>query len=281
MRRALTAALFTAIFTYSLGCSDTLGTVRCDELGNTCNRPYLQNAMTLLSLRARQVAVGSSVSLLSMQLTAVDTYDEDQRGSVGSVWLQGLYPVGDPSDRFSPCPITPDGSARVCGISTFSTVLAPTGYHPRVGDLVDVSGGSYDEFDCSGACGSPPQPFPDGHFLPQLREPTVRSAGVAPLATPLPVSINDILQHNQELIGLLVEVTDVTAVAAPDRRGEIAISPGRDGLKLTQELTPINGVMANTHWDRVIGVVSYFYGAKLIPRTTADLVNPQRASTTP
>lgn len=270
MRRALTAVLLTLSVA---GCSDKLDTVRCDELGNPCNRPYLQNTMTLLSLRGRQVPEGSPVDLRSVQITAVDNYDEDEGGSVGSVWVQGRYPVGDPSDRFNPCPILPDGSARVCGISTFGTVLAPTGYHPNVGDLVDVSGGAYDEFDCSGVCGTPPQPFPDGRFLPQLREPTVRSAGVAPPTAPLPVSINDILQNNQALIGVLVEVTDVTATAAPDQRGEIAISPGRDGLKLTQELTPVAGVQAGTRWDRVVGVVSYFYGAKLIPRSTADLVN--------
>ena len=107
-------------------------------------------------------------------------------------------------------------------------------------------------------------------------EPTIRSAGVAPLPAPVRVTVQDLMTHNAALIGVLVEVSNVTAVGPADRRGEIQITADRNGPKLTQEMTAIErlavrGVAAGTQWSRIVGVVSYFYGPKLIPRSVADL----------
>lgn len=272
MRRLLLApTLFVALA--SASCSD--GIRRCDEPDNSCNRPYLQGRTPLALLRepdrARRVPEGTAVDARNLQVTAYDELDETMDGDLGTVYVQETIPVGTSQDPFLPCPLLPDASARVCGISTFNTQFAPLAYRPKVGDLVDMTGGQYDEFDCSGVCGSPPQPFPDGNFLPQVREPTIRAAGVAPQPTPVRVTVDDLLTHNAALIGVLVEVSNVTVAAAPDRRGEIQISGNRNGPKLTQEMVTIPGVVMGTRWSRVVGVVSYFYGPKLIPRTLADL----------
>ena len=258
------------------GCTGIPTSPTCDEPDHSCNRPLGNGATSLQSLRsadpAQRAPAGVTVDARSLQVIAFDGYDETSAGAVGTVYVQQVIAAGDTSNRFSPCPLLDDRSARVCGISTYRAVFAPLAYRPSVGDLVDLSGGVYEEFDCSGVCGTPAQPFPNGAFLPQVNGPTVKSAGVAPQGGPLHVTVADLAAHNQELIGTLVQVDDVTATAAPDRRGEIAISPAPNAVALTQEMMPITGVTAGTHWAHVIGVVSYFYTPKLIPRTPADLV---------
>lgn len=257
------------------GCAQSYGASRCDEPGGQCNRPAA-SAGTLAEIRGvTHPAVGASVSASTVTITAFDEYDEDGTGNVGDVYFQGLIPKGSSDDPWSPCPITPDGLHRVCGISTFNTTFQPSGFHPVAGNLVDVISGLYDEFTCSGVCGNPPQPFPDGRYLPQLRNVTLRSAGVAPLPVPLVVTLDDMLAHNAELMGVLVAIENVTTTAAPDRRGEIALTPGSSGVHITQQLTPIVGVVMGTRWQRIVGVVSYFYGPKIIPRTPEDLVGQQ------
>ena len=275
MRSHRLTALSSALVLSALGCSDMPGAQRCDEPDNSCNRPFLRSTTPISALRnpdpARRVAVGTPVDARNLQVTAFDEYDETMGGNVGTVYVQETIPAGNTADAFLPCPLRPNRMARVCGISTFNTTFSPLAYRPRVGDLVDMSGGSYDEFDCSGVCGSPPQPFPDGRFLPQVRSPTIRSAGVAPLPTPVVVTVQDLTVHNAALIGVLVEVANVTAIGPADRRGEIQITADRNGPKLALQMVNIPGVVAGTRWARVVGVVSYFYGPKLIPRTLADL----------
>ncbi|MBK6529372.1 MAG: hypothetical protein IPF99_07190 [Deltaproteobacteria bacterium] len=269
------AVLIAALIVSALGCSDVPTTQRCDEPDNSCNRAFLRSTTPLSALRdpnpMRRVPEGTPVDARNLQVTAYDELDETMDGDLGTVYVQETIPPGNTDDPFLPCPLLADRSARICGISTFNTQFNPLAYRPKVGDLVDMSGGQYDEFDCSGVCGTPPQPFPDGRFLPQVREPTIRSAGVAPLPTPVRVTVADLMTHNAALIGVLVEVSNVTVAFAPDRRGEIQITSDRNGPKITQEMVTIPGVVAGTQWSRVVGVVSYFYGPKLIPRTLADL----------
>ena len=275
MRSHRPSAVVFALVLSALGCSDVPGTQRCDEPDNSCNRPFLRSTTPLSALRdpnpMTRVPEGTPVDARNLQVTAYDELDETMDGDLGTVFVQETIPAGNTADPFLPCPLLPDRSARVCGISTFNTRFNPLAYRPKVGDLVDMSGGQYDEFDCSGVCGSPPQPFPDGRFLPQVREPTLRSAGVAPLPPPVRVTVQDLMTHNAALIGVLVEVSNVAVAVAPDRRGEIQITSDRNGPKITQEMVTIPGVTTATRWSRVVGVVSYFYGPKLIPRSLADL----------
>lgn len=302
MRTLRGPAVVIAALLSAAGCTGAPSNPRCDEPDNSCNRAFLQSATPLSALRdpneATRTPVGTAVDARNLQVTAYDDFDETMDGDLGTVYVQQLVPAGNTADRFLPCPLLPDNSARVCGISTFNAQFNPLAYRPKVGDLVDMSGGSYDEFDCSGVCGTPPQPFPDNRFLPQVRSPTLRSAGVAPAPTPVRVTVADIMNHNAALIGVLVEVSDATATAEPDCRGEISLGMGSNAVKLTQELLAIphgearvdnrpNRSCANappprdppdpdrirngTRWSRIVGVVSYFYGPKLIPRTASDL----------
>lgn len=227
-------------------------------------------------------------------VTAVDTYDEDQGGHIGNIWVQEVSSASG-TDPLVPCPLVSGGRSRACGMQLFGPILSPTGYHPSVGDVVDISGGGYTEFDCSGVCGSPPQPFPENRFIPEIGQARVTSSGVAPAVQPIPVTVADLEMHNNAYIGLLVEVRDVTAIAEPDCRGEIAVNPGSGGLKLTQQLMPFphgaarvdnrpgrlcanaptvtdpDRIRNGTRWDRIVGIAGYFYGPKLAPRSPEDL----------
>lgn len=261
-------------------CGDEFGPRVCDEPSRACDRPAQSATQTTLrAIRARAPAypVGRPVDVRAVHVLAIDTYDEPySNGSTGDTWVAEITPAGDSANRFAPCPLLPGGRERMCGISLFSASLSPVGYQPFDGDLVDLSGGAYEEFVCA-TCGirttGRASPFPDGRYLPQISRGTARAAGSAPPLTPIPVTIDELVAHNQELIGTLVVLEDVTAMSAPDARfGEIRLTAGSNALTLTQALVRIPNVTSGTHWDRVVGIVHYFYSPKLIPRSMADLV---------
>ncbi len=226
--------------------------------------------MRTLRERAPRVPEGATVTVRAVSVTAIDRYDETSTGRVGTIWAQEVSAPGDTTDRFAPCPLLPDRSGRVCAISMFSPTFSPTGYRPVEGDLVDITGGAYNEFVCA-TCGTP---FSNGDFLPQISYSVMVRAGVAPRATPIPVTLDEALAHFRELMGVLVTIEDVTATTDPDARfGEMTIAgSGRTGLSLAPQLTAIPGAHAGTHWDRITGVLTYFYNPKLLPRAPSDLV---------
>jgi hypothetical protein len=240
-----------------------------------CGQPAsVSSRDTVRRLRERtpeRFPEGRSVNIRAVTVTAVDRYDENNMGRLGTVWAQELSPPGDTSDRFVPCPLLPDRSSRVCAMSTFSPTFTPSGFRPVVGDLVDIVGGAYTEFTCA----SCPAAFAMGDFLPQVSMPSLVRVGVAPPVEPIPVTLDEVLAHYRELMGVLVVIEDVTARTNPDARfGEMNIAgETRTGLSLAPQLTPIPNAQMGTHWDRIVGVVTFFYNAKLLPRSSADLVN--------
>jgi hypothetical protein len=267
--RSLRLALFCVLVT---ACAP-LGDARCDEPDHACDTPPSSaGRLSLRTLRTRapRYPEGAPVTVRAVSVTAIDRYDETQSGRLGTIWAQEVSPPGDTADRFAPCPLLPDRSGRVCAISMFSPGFSPTGYRPVEGDLVDISGGAYNEFVCA-TCGSP---FANGDFLPQVSSAVLVRAGVAPQAAPIPVTLDEILAHYRDLMGVLVTVENVTANTDPDARfGEMTIAgSGRTGLSLAPQLTPIPGARAGTRWDRITGVVTYFYNPKLLPRSPSDLV---------
>lgn len=249
-------------------CDPTL-VAHCEEPAGGCDQPASPvGAMTLRRVRERapRLAEGAPLDVRAVTVTAIDAYDETRTGRTGTIWAQEVTPVGPSDDRFAPCPMLPDRSGRVCALSMFSPSFAPAGYRPGVGDLVDIVGGGYAEFVCA-TCGSS---FPDGNFLPQASYATLRRVGVAPPHAPVPVTLDELNAHFRELMGVLVVVEDVTASADPDPRfGELPLT---GALTLAPQLVPLTGARRGTRWERVTGVVTYFYNPKLLPRTPADLV---------
>jgi len=256
-------------FALALAACDPTPIVHCDEADLACDQPAAPvGATTLRRVRERMPAPaeGAPLDVRAVTVTAIDAYDETSTGRTGTVWAQEVTPVGASDDRFAPCPLLPDGRGRVCALSMFSPSFSPSGYRPSVGDLVDIVGGGYAEFVCA-TCGAP---FPQGDFLPQASYATLRRVGVAPPQAPIPVTLDEINAHYRELMGVLVTVTDVTATGDPDPRfGELALT---GAVTLAPQLAPLTGARRGTRWDRVTGVVTYFYNPKLLPRGAADLV---------
>lgn len=248
-----------------LGCGDP--TVRCDELDrSSCNRPLVRSTQTVRSIRTRMPRLPESTpaDLRSVVITAYDTYDEDGTGRVGNLFFQEISPNNGSTDPWAPCPLLRERNVRVCALSVFSPQLAPSGFRPTAGDMVDVTGGAYTEFTCA-PCG---REFENGRFIPQVSNPTITSAGVAPTPVAIPVTLEELVDHNDTLIGNLVTVTDVSVSSDPDRFNEVNVGMG---VKLSFQMFPSAGISRGTRLRRVTGIAYYFYGVKLIPRTVADI----------
>lgn len=249
-----------------LGCGDV--TVRCDELDRSCNRPLVRATQTVRSIRARmpRLPEATAADLRSVVVSAYDTFDEDGTGRVGAVFFQELSPVAaGETDPWSPCPLIRDRNLRSCALSVFSPQLAPSGFRPVPGDMVDVTGGGYTEFTCA-PCGSE---FPNGRYIPQISNPTITSAGVAPAPVPIPVTLEELVDHNDSLINNLVTVENLTITGDLDARSEVSVS--REVKLAFQMFRPV-GIARNVRLRRVTGIAYYFYGVKLIPRSVADVV---------
>lgn len=214
--------------------------------------------------------LGQPVDLRAVTVTAVDQYLEGPNGSVGDVWIQER--VTDPD--FRGCAPHPDGG-RVCGIQLYAPTLVPAGTHLLEGDIVNVAGGRYEEFNCTPCC-APPRPpclFPDGRTLPELSYTSVERVGSGPPIEPIAVTIQQVLDGGDAYLGVLVRLTEDVTVGATDRRGEIQIA---DGVKLTPQLTALvvpgtsTPLAEGMRLRRLTGIVSYFFGTKIIPRSTDD-----------
>lgn len=249
-----------------LGCGDPFA--RCDELDtSSCNRALVRSTQTVRSIRTRmpRLPEAAAADLRSVVVSAYDTYDEDGTGRVGNLFFQEMSPA-EPgaTDAWSPCPLLRDRNLRVCALSVFSPQLAPSGFRPVAGDMVDVTGGGYTEFTCA-PCG---REFENGRFIPQVSNPTITSTGVAPAPVAIPVTLAELVAHNDTLIGNLVTVTDVSVSSDPDRFNEVSVGMN---VKLSFQMFPSTGVTRGTRFRRVTGIAYYFYGVKLIPRTVADI----------
>ena len=229
---------------------------------------------------SRRPAVGVTVDVRNVTVSAVDGYLEPG-GSTGDTWvqeyiteeqaiarnLQGCAPV-----------LGTDGSpiARVCGVQLFGASLVPAGSHLLPGDLVNVSGGIYEEFNCTPCC-PPPRaacPFADGRSLPELSRTTVERVGSSRVPEPVRLTLRQIVDAGDAYVGVLVRITDDIDLAPPDVRGEFNLSGS--GIKMAAQLTrlvdratgmPLEGAQ---RLRNLTGIVSYFYGPKFFPRSTLD-----------
>lgn len=241
--------------------------VACDELDGRCGALATDVGDSLRAIRARapRHAEGAPVSLRGVSVSAYDTYDEDGTGRVGNLFVQQAV-AAEPgaTDRWAPCPLLPSLGVRVCALPIFAPRFSPAGFRPATGDVVELGGGAYTEFTCL-PCG---REFEGGRFIPQVAQPSVTSAGVAPAPLAIPVTLAELIEHNDALMGNLVTVTDVVIESDPDRYNEVAIGAG---VKLAFQMFPSTGFGAGQRLRRVTGIAYYFYGPKLIPRSTADL----------
>jgi hypothetical protein len=243
----------------------------CDDLDTrACDHPAVP-AQRLRDFRQRNLAarptVGSAVQVPNVVVTAVDTYQEPG-GDVGDVWVQERVAEAD----FDGCVAHPLGG-RVCGMQLFSPTPVPAGTRLLAGDLVDVSGGRYDEFDCTPCCAAPRPPCRfTGRTLPELSVTNVTRLGSARPPDAIPVTLADITTQGDAMTGVLVRVMGEFTLTATRRPNEFDIGMG---IVVTNQLTPLTdaqgmALVAGARVRNITGIVSYFFGTKLIPRSTMD-----------
>jgi hypothetical protein len=263
-------------------CATPLTDRRCDEIDRrSCNMP-LPAGETLAGYRQADTTlrptVGVPVAVSNVVVSAIDDYLE-RGGNTGDVWVQEV--VDDPA--FNGCAPMPDGR-HVCGIQLFAPANIPTGSFLLVGDTVRVTGGTYDEFDCTPCCPPPRRACRfDGRTLPEFSRTGVERIGTGVEPVIVPATIQQIVEGADRYVGVLVRITGDVMLETPTggdaTRGEIRMV---GGVNLTPQIGPLTdrtgrpvfdsatGRLNFTRLRNVTGIVSYFFGTKLMPRGPQD-----------
>lgn len=256
----------------SVGCG--YGAAVCDELDQACNEPVDPSGYTQLSVyrqsnRAMRPRVGGAVRMRNLVVTAIDDHVESATGSTGDVWVQER--VLEPT--FSGCMPHPRGGV-VCGVQLFAPSILPAGSQLVPGDLVNISGGRYDEFDCTPCCAPPRMPclFSDGRTLPELSLTSVERVGSTRPPEPIPTTLAQLAMGGDAYVGVLVRLNDEITLPAPDTRGEYRLA---SSVNLSTQIGPLVDAAGarlapGTRLRGVTGIVSYFFGTKLLVRGPED-----------
>lgn len=269
------ALLLLPLFALVLGCNGPLYAA-CDEppggplaANGTCpgGTPTGQRIADFRqSDHAQRPRLGIPVNFHNVDIIGVDDY-VGLDGKVGDIFVQQR--IADAN--FPGCAADPVHGGRVCGLQLFSPSTVPAGTHMSLGDIANVSGGTYEEFNC-GTCSTQ---FSGGRTLPEIGMASVERTGSGLAAQPIDVTMGQLTDpdHGDDYVGVLVRITDVATTSAPNTRGEIQIGTG---LFMTAQLTALNdpatgqGIPAGSHVTNIVGIASYFFGSKIIPRNVND-----------
>jgi hypothetical protein len=295
---ALTKSVRTSLTLVALsiavaGCNGDFGS-RCDDFDqHACNQPAMlphyvppadgtqPDPTTLVVHYLSDLRIDPATSrppqnvavdVRNLSIVAIDSYLEPgTSGKTGNVWVEEyVSPDYVQATNFQGCAPLPNGG-RMCGIELYSSTFVPAGNHPLLGDVVNVSGGTYEEFTCA-TCNHGNSPFDPGHSLPEIGTPNVTRIGSATPPAPVPVSLSDLMSHGDDYIGVVVQLTDDVTLGL-DPRGNLLIATG---ITVSNELSPLvdpSGAPldSNVRVHNLTGIVDYFYGLHLAPRSAADM----------
>jgi hypothetical protein len=227
----------------------------------------------------RHPAVGATVTVKRAVVTAIDDYDEDGSGRMGSIWIGAVDPSG-----LVVC-------GAWCGITIYDPGIAPKGEVLRVGDLVDVTG-IYSEFLYEDD-GTPPDPANPLRYhsehLSEIYDATAYKTGEWLPVGPVEVEAREIQmepgvlqaqESAESLEGVLVVVRNLTARSGYDSYGQFETD---EGVMVEDDLyhypcAGYTGDVTGTHFDAMTGVVTWFgihdtFGQyKILPRGPEDIV---------
>lgn len=213
-----------------------------------------------------------TVDITGVTVTAVDRFDEVADGALGNLYVQDT--TSEPGEYE--------------GMTVFDPAFTPPDLRVAPGDVLDFFG-VYTEF-----------PGPSvGYFGKCKSLPEVSGAGTfrfeGSVVPPKKVKLADILDYEgaRPYLGMLVTLENVAAGADPassdeslptggrytidlDRTGldTTGLDPG-DFPKISNELYDIlqegPPLAKGTQIKRLTGVLTYFYGFKVAPRSSADI----------
>lgn len=205
-----------------------------------------------------------AVYVTGVTVVAVDRFDETGDGAVGNYWVQDLD---------SQCAGLP-----YSGVTIYGPSFSPPDLRVATNDVVDLNG-SLTEF-----IGPSSSPFGQCRTLPEISGTmSFRFDGADPPA-PVTIDVKDLKSYDtaRQWIGMLVKVENVTLTDNGKNSGGRYTAPmdvgggvvQSDVPKITNELYDIEAegpaLVDATTYKSVTGIVTYFYGFHLVPRSPAD-----------
>ena len=235
------------------------GTRLCSALGPA----VWEDAANTLSANCKETP-DYNISVTGVTVVAIDTYDETGDGASGNYYVEDTTCAAD----------------MYAGITVFAPTFSPPALRVAVNDVVDVAG-SFTEFigPSSGA-------FGNCKSLPEMSGAmSFRFDGQTP---PKPIEIKDTdlksYDSARPYLGMLVRVTGSPGVVifgtptSSKGRYSAALNVGAvsqpDQPHITNELYDIltdgPAMTTGTTFTAVTGIVTYFYGFHIVPRSPAD-----------
>lgn len=216
-----------------------------DLMSNTCTYP-----------------IARGVGLSGLRLVAIDHFDETGDGSTGNYYAQDACATVAPYQ----------------GMTIYAPSFSPPDLRLFSGDVVDLLG-NLTEFP-----GPTSSPFPYCRTLPEIGGTLTFRFELGPDLTPHTIPLTDLKSYDtaRQWLGMLVKVENISIAGKPyDSKGRYcgAINvgggiPQSDVPQVCNELFDIKNlgppIVDGTSFKSVTGVVTYFYGFKVSPRSADD-----------
>ena len=216
------------------------------------------------SLACPSIPLDQETFVSGVTITHIDDFDETQGGAIGNLYVQ---------DTLTP-------AAPNSGMTVFQPGFSPPDLRVVVGDVMDLFG-LITEFQ-----GPSSSKFGYCRTLPEMSgamELRFEASDIAPTLIP----VEDLATYvgSRQWMGMLVTVENVVLAEPPfpsaSGRYSIRIDAGsmpldEDIPSITNEHMDLEAVlpattMAGMVLSRVTGVVTYFYGTHIAPRSAADI----------
>ena len=259
IRTHLSALLSAVSFSLALaacsgGAGDPFAKVTPNPLGTGHRISQISNPGA-----ATYAANGSIVNVSSASVTWLDTFDETSNGkSKGTLYIQDV-----------------GSKAPFSGMSLYKQTLVPANETATPGDVFNLSG----TFSLQTSVGS--AVFGPGQYLVQISNPTCTFEYEYAVPDPVEIPVTDLgVDFNTGLkwTSMLVKLTNVTLGAGIlSSSGRVTYSvqgAGNNPPDIANELYNLGAsdYPAGTVFSSITGIVTWFEGYEIAPRSAADLV---------
>lgn len=201
------------------------------------------------------------VYVTGITLTAIDRFDETGEGALGNFYVQDSE--GDP--------------VPYSGVTVYSPSFSPPDLRLAEGDVADIQG------ELSEFLGPSVGKFGYCKTLPEIGG-TMSFRFENGHVEPLVVDLEDLKSYEtaRPYIGMLVRVENVSIAGMPSSSSgrytaslDVGVGvPASDVPKISNELYDLEGMgpplVNNPSFHAITGIITYFYGFKIAPRSPAD-----------
>jgi hypothetical protein len=202
------------------------------------------------------------VSLAGLRVVAIDRYDETGDGATGNYYAQDACATVGPYQ----------------GMTIYAPSFSPPDMRLFAGDVVDLLGNLM-EFR-----GPSTGPFPFCRTLPEIGGTLTFRFELGPNLTAHTIPVSDLKTYEtaRQWLGMLVRIDNVTISGDPyESSGRYSAPidvgggiPQSDVPSISNELFDLKALgpplAQNVKFKSVIGIVTYFYGFKVAPRSADD-----------